>query len=120
MPGMAAAPYDLEIEQGTDYERELTITQEVEGSPPLDLTGCTFRAQIRPNQAADAGLLADLGPHLTVVDAPAGEALLLIPGAVSSGWAWRAGVWDLELVDSGGRSLRLLKGAVRVSPEVTR
>jgi hypothetical protein len=55
---MAAAVYDLVIEQGTDFERLLTLTQETEGDPPLDLTGCTFRAQIRPNHAADAGLLA--------------------------------------------------------------
>jgi hypothetical protein len=46
--------------------------------------------------------------------------VLHIPGTVSSGWVWRTGVWDLELVDSGGKPLRLLKGAVKVSPEVTR
>ncbi|MFI6634264.1 hypothetical protein ACIBI7_35745 [Nonomuraea fuscirosea] len=46
--------------------------------------------------------------------------LLHIPGATSAAWTWRVGVYDLELVDVGGRPLRLLQGAVRVTGEVTR
>lgn len=120
MRHMAAAVYDLLIEQGTDYQRLLTLTSRAEGRPPLDLTGSLVRAQIRANHAPDAGLLHDLADQLTITDPAAGKLQLRIPAAVSSAWMWRAGVWDLELVDAGGTPLRLLKGAVRVSPEVTR
>ncbi|MGW0486215.1 hypothetical protein [Nonomuraea sp. NPDC003214] len=118
---MAAAAYDLLIEQGTDYECRFILTQGVD-KEPIDLTGAQVRAQIRTNHSAAAPLLHDLAAagHLTITDAAAGIATMLIPGAVSAAWEWRVGVWDLELVDAGGRPLRLLRGAVRVSPEVTR
>ncbi|MET8006264.1 hypothetical protein [Nonomuraea glycinis] len=119
---MAAAPYDLLIEQGTDYDRVLTLHSQAEGRPPLDLTGCQVRAQIRPHHGPDAGLLHDLATAggLTITDPANGKVTLSIPGSVSALWAWRTAVWDLEVVDSGGKPLRLLKGAVRVDPEVTR
>ncbi|MET7335983.1 hypothetical protein [Nonomuraea sp. NPDC005650] len=117
---MAAAVYDLLIEQGTDYDRVLTLTDLTPDRRPLNLTGCQVRAHIRVNHAPGAALLHDLGPQLVITDAAAGKVRLSIPGPVSAGWGWRAGVYDLEIVDAGGKPLRLLKGAVKVSPEVTR
>ncbi|MFG1977047.1 hypothetical protein ACGFJC_47610 [Nonomuraea fuscirosea] len=117
---MAAAVFDLDIEQGTDYQAVLTLTDLTPDRQPVDLTGCQVRAQVRPNHAPGAGLLHDLAEQLAITDAAAGQIMLHIPGDVSSGWDWRVGVYDLEVVDAGGRPLRLLKGAVRVSPEVTR
>ncbi|MFI0418044.1 hypothetical protein [Spongiactinospora sp. 9N601] len=120
---MAAAPFDLIIEQGTDYETRLTLTHKpAPDAPavPVDLTGCSLRAQIRPHRGADAGLLYDLGGGLAITDPAAGHARLFIPGEDSAAWTWRTGVWDLELLDAGGRPRRLLQGTVRVDPEVTR
>ncbi|GAA3306122.1 hypothetical protein [Nonomuraea dietziae] len=90
--------------------------------PPLDLTGCTVRAHIRIHYGADAPLLYDLatGGGLAITDAAAGKVTLHIPATVSATWMWRVAVYDLELVDAGGHPLRLLRGAVRLSREVTR
>ncbi|MEU0568112.1 hypothetical protein ABZ297_22385 [Nonomuraea sp. NPDC005983] len=118
---MAAATYDLLIEQGTDYDRVLTVRSQASGHPPLDLTGCTVRAHVRAHHGADAPLLYDLATGgLAITDAAAGKVALHIPGETSAAWTWRIGVSDLELVDAGGRPLRLLAGAVRVTGEVTR
>ncbi|WP_327586960.1 hypothetical protein OHA25_08105 [Nonomuraea sp. NBC_00507] len=87
---MAAASYYLLIEQGTDYDRVLTLRSQAEGRPPLDLTGCTLRGHVRAHHGADALLLYDLatGGGLTVTDAAAGKATLRIPAATSTGWTW--------------------------------
>lgn len=122
LPGMAAATLDLEIEQGTDYIWLLTLTSPDNGGQPLNLTGCALRGQVRSHHGVDAGLLYDLaaGGGLTITAPQAGQARLSVPGEASAAWGWSAAVYDIELVDSGGRPLRLLKGAVRVDPEVTR
>ncbi|MFI6536666.1 hypothetical protein ACIBHY_29740 [Nonomuraea sp. NPDC050547] len=119
---MAAATYDLLIEQGTPYDRVLTLRSRAEGRPPLDLTGCSVRAQVRAHHGADAALLYDLatGGGLTITDPAAGKVALHVPAAISASWGWRVGVYDLELVAAGGQPLRLLQGTVRVTGEVTR
>lgn len=38
----------------------------------------------------------------------------------TSAYAWKNGVWDLELIAPDGTVTRLLEGGVSVSPEVTR
>ncbi|MEU4703322.1 hypothetical protein [Nonomuraea dietziae] len=120
---MAAATLDLLIEQGTDYELALTLASKAPDPGPLDLTGCQLRAHVRPHHGADAPLLYDLSTsngRIVITDAAGGQATLRIPGQESAGWEWRQAVYDLELVDAGGRQKRLLQGAVRVDPEVTR
>ncbi|MGA4995867.1 hypothetical protein [Nonomuraea bangladeshensis] len=119
---MAAATFDMLIEQGTDYDYVLTVRSQADGRPPLDLTGCTVRAHVRAHHGDDAPLLYDLatGGGLAITDPPGGKVTLHIPATTSAGWEWRVGVYDLELVDAGGRPLRLLAGAVRVTGEVTR
>ncbi|MFD9948826.1 hypothetical protein ACFWYW_46755 [Nonomuraea sp. NPDC059023] len=118
---MGAAHYDLLIEQGTHYERLLRLTSRESGAA-LDLTGCVLRAQVRVRHSAPDVLyeLTQANGRLVITDAAAGLAQLTIPAADSAAWPWRAGVYDVELVDAGGRPVRLMKGAVIVSPEVTR
>ncbi|MEU6712960.1 hypothetical protein ABZ897_15880 [Nonomuraea sp. NPDC046802] len=119
---MAAATFDMLIEQGIDYDYVLTVRSQAEGRPPLDLTGCTVRAHVRAHHGADALLLYDLatGGGLAITNPAAGKMALHIPAETSADWSWRVGVYDLELVSAGGQPLRLLRGAVRVVGEVTR
>ncbi|MBE1584370.1 hypothetical protein ACFPOI_30325 [Nonomuraea angiospora] len=37
---MAAATFDMLIEQGIDYDYVHTVRSQASGQPPLDLTGC--------------------------------------------------------------------------------
>lgn len=111
---MAALDYDLEIEQGATYR--LTIPVLDEDHRPLDVTGWSVRGQIRAHHGS-AHVLYDLAARL----ATAGPTVVLdIPGDDSVAWVWRTGVYDIELVDPGGGSVRLAQGRVVVSPEVTR
>lgn len=110
--------YNLQIFQGADFTRELSWAV---GNPPgpVDFTGCTARAQIRPSlqsktvlleMTTENGRLAlELG-KLTI-DLSAEDTASLPPADA---------VYDLELVYPSGRVVRLMSGKVCVSPEVTR
>uniref|UniRef100_UPI003F49255E hypothetical protein n=1 Tax=Streptosporangium sp. CA-235898 TaxID=3240073 RepID=UPI003F49255E len=120
---MAAGIWDWNIEQGSDFDPELTLTTQEDPPQPINLTGYTIRAQIRPNLSRDTAILYELtteNERLRILDGPAGKVSVYIPAEDSTLWTWTEGVYDLELVSPGGRPRRLLKGVVRVDPEVTR
>jgi hypothetical protein len=113
-PGKA----DLAIYQGDDYLLDATFTA---GGNPVNLTGHTFRAQIRPTTAdADSG-----GPPLatfvvTMVDAVAGHLRISLDHDTTEALPATSAKWDLEGADAGGRITTYLAGAVTVTQEVTR
>ena len=116
---MAAAFWKISVEQGATWRTVLTLT---DADGVIDLTGYTARMQIR--QEIDSptplySLSTDPGGGITI-DGPAGQITLTIDDETSTGWAWRYGVYDLELVSPGGDVDRLLKGEVDVDREVTR
>lgn len=107
----------LIVQQGTTWVRRWLITDPATGVP-RDLTEWTARAQIRAYIADTTTLFEFTGSGITC-DSNGYVTLTVTPGQ-SSAWAWRDGVYDLELVDPTGRVARIAQGAVRVSPEVTR
>lgn len=115
---MIAGDYNINIQQGATFERVLTVT-ESDGSI-LDLTGYTARMQIRPevdSEVVYANLTTENG--LIVVDSVAGTISLTINASTTSAMT-REGVYDLEIISSGGKIYKLLKGIVRIDHEVTR
>jgi hypothetical protein len=117
---MGAATHNIVIEQGATFE--LTATWTDEGSP-VDLTDVLARMQIRNRYSSpDAYVSVDsdtLGG--IAVDALTGVVSVEIPAVQTAALPGRLrGVYDLELLFPSGRVVRLLKGRVRVDPEVTK
>ncbi|MGW4223012.1 hypothetical protein ACWEG1_06095 [Streptomyces bauhiniae] len=110
--GMPAGVYNLSIEQGATLVRTITSNPE---DPAFTWAGWSPRAQIRTSTDADAELLLDLTPYLTV----SGQVIALMVPADVTQTLTRSGRWDLELVKDG-IVVRLLEGRVQLSPEVTR
>lgn len=87
---------------------------------PIDLTGYSVRMQVRESVTSPTPLLSlTIGDGITV-NAPAGEITLSVADDVTATWAWRYGLYDLEIESPAGDTTRLLKGEVEVSAEVTR
>lgn len=105
----------LVIEQGTTWEKRWRITDPDSGLP-RDLTEWSARGQIRADHSA-ADVLYEWTDITCDVD---GYVTISVTPTESSAWAWRDGVYDVELVDPTGRVTRIAQGAVRVSAEVTR
>ena len=109
---MPALEYDLAIEQGSTFRRSIPVLNDA--GTPINLDGWTARGQIRITYRDPMpAYQLDLTCSGTNVE-------LVVPAEDSSGWQWRHGVYDVELIDVDGVPTRLMQGNVTVSPEVTR
>lgn len=111
--------YDLTIYQGADFA--LRVKWKDSLGALVDLTGYTARMQIR-RSLRDAAIVASLTTENAriVLGGVAGTIDLSLLAATTAAVTVRAGVYDLELIDSTGIVTRLLQGAVEFSQEVTR
>ena len=118
-----AAIYDIAIDQGATFPLSVSVKSvAADGAKtPVDLTGYTARMQIR-RMVDDEDVLASLTTEngRISIDEENGKVTLNIPDATTAGFTFTRAVYDLEIVAPGGTVQRILRGAVRVSPEVTR
>lgn len=115
---MTALRRDLVIEQGASWNQAWRFT--VGGQPFVDASW-TVRAQARQRQDATEVLheWTSTGPSANASIDNQGTVVLTVEASTSSAWAWRYGVYDLE-VSKAGVTHRLVEGLVRVVGEVTR
>lgn len=113
---MTAAIENLTIEQGATFSRVVNVS---ESGVLKNLTGYLARAQIR-RTAGNASIVQAI--TCTLTDAVNGEITITISAADTAALTDTNGVWDMELDDQGGTPvvIRLLKGKVSISPNVTR
>lgn len=120
---MPAAYWKLRLDQGETWSLLLRLSNSASGetpAAPLNLTGFTVRMQIRESITSATPLLSlTVGDGITVTPLT-GEILIEVADDVIAAWAWRYALYDLEIESPSGRTTRLLKGEVEVSPEVTR
>jgi hypothetical protein len=130
---MSAGTYDFTVEQGSDFINTFvwkTQPGECCNDPdavlpppaPVDLTDYTLRMQIRPSPGSTTLYFeaTSTNGYLPKVTPEDGIFALTIPASISSQWSWRRGVYDIEMEHiPSGSVIRLLEGAVTVSPEVT-
>lgn len=119
---MSATKYPLFIEQGATFDKSLTYsTGTQKNAVPVDLTGCTARAQIRSDIDSETVLLELTTENGRIVlGGVTGEIRIVIDAVTTAGITWESGVYDLELVFANGFVKRLIAGSVSVSKEVTR
>lgn len=122
---MAAGVYNFEVEQGASKSFSVNLKDSL--GVAIDLTGYSGRGQIKI-KASDAVPLAELVVEVT--DPANGGVTVSLPAAALSGHVSIKGasysakvpaVYDVELyTDDDEDVIRLLNGAVQISPEVTR
>jgi hypothetical protein len=119
---MAAANYDILIEQGATFMLALRW-KDNEGTY-IDLTGYSARMTIRKSYPSNQVIIelssGGINPQIVFGD-QAGSINITIDDEITTEIkAFNRGVYDLELESDGGMVTRLLQGAVTFSPEVTR
>lgn len=117
---MPAAIFDIVIEQGAVYER-IFSWDDLSGNP-IDMTGWTARMQIRPELTSDT-VLSDLSTEnvgITLNYGTLGAIRIFISTRETNSFNWSAGVYDLEVYDPSFECYRILKGKVKIDPQVTR
>ena len=108
-----ATIYNLAIDQGTDLQTTVTVTDS--SGSARNLANTTGRAQLRRSYFSESNV------QFTVsIDNPAnGEVVLSLTNAQTANLKYGRYVYDLELVTSGNVE-RILEGIVTIYPEVTK
>ena len=112
-----AGSYNLEIEAGASFNRTLTWTS---NGTAVNLTGSSARMMVRTSYSDSNTTLSLITPSacLSISNATGGVISLALDAATTANLV--NGVYDLEVLFSGGAVRRLLSGTLTVSPEVTR
>lgn len=111
-----AGSYTVVIEQGATYDPVMTYKDSA--GNPINLTGYTFRGHVRKTVASTTVVL-DLATYVTLGGA-AGTITFNIPDTITAALTPGDYVYDMELESGSGVTRRILEGALRVTPEVTR
>jgi hypothetical protein len=114
---MTAGTYSLTIEQGATLR--LIVTYKDPTGAPIDLTGYSARCQIRRSVGGSILLNLTTQNGGIILGGSAGTITLLASASTTTPLTG-SGVYDLELVSSGGEVTRVLEGTVVISPNVTR
>jgi hypothetical protein len=104
--------FDLELYRGDTYTWQARLWDNAVDMTPIDLTGATAEAEIREKSAATP---------ITTLDC-----VITLPNMVdvtldADNWADvpAVAVWDLQLTMSDGTVRTVLRGDVKVTPDVT-
>lgn len=108
-----SATYNISIEQGADWQRDLFLTTATQGA--INISGRTFMSQIR--QYPSGSVATSI--NCTVVSAAGGQLRLSVTSAASLLVPTAGAKYDLFMVTSAGVSSRLLAGSVSVTPRIT-
>tara|TARA_B100000963_G_scaffold272573_1_gene240781 strand:+ start:239 stop:577 length:339 start_codon:yes stop_codon:yes gene_type:complete len=112
---MAAGKHNFTIEQGSTFNREITVQ---ENSQALNLTGYSARMQMRSTH--DSSTIALTFTAAVANPASQGKINLTAPATNTAAVEEGIYVYDLEIESSAGNVTRILEGQVTVTPEVTR
>jgi len=118
---MSAPNYDITIDQGSDWQLDLTIKNDSgSGATAADLTHTTFECKMRPRH--DLAPATDIA--VEILNATAG--LIRLSQGANTTASLRDGnqVYDLEMTLGDPlypqKTLRILEGTISVKPEATR
>lgn len=114
---MAAGYYDVVIEQGATFS--LSLTYKDSTGAAINLTGFTARSKFKPSFSGTAVASLTNVSGITLGGAAGTIVIVISASDTAAITAPSSGVYDLEIVSSGGVVTRLLEGKYTVTPEVT-
>lgn len=115
-----AGKYNIEIEQGTDWEQSFQY-KDSDGEV-INLTGYTARMQCRATKestSTEFSLTTENG-GITITGATGTILCSMTAAATAALSAGELGFYDLEIISGAGKVKRLVEGRVTVSREITR
>ena len=115
---MAAGVYNFTVDQGSTWKRSVIIKDSA--GAVLNLTGYTARMQVRRRIESTTVLIELTTTNGAITVTPTLGKLNFALSASQTATLSQSGVYDLEIVSSGGEVTRMLEGQFIVKPEVTR
>ena len=102
------------MDAGADFSTGITLYAD-NGITPLDLTGYTFKAQMRKSFASSTAYTFTC----TVSNPTVGQLILTMSNTVTNGIKAGRYLYDVEMVDATNYKTRPIEGVVIVSPQIT-
>lgn len=114
-----AGDKNLEIIIGDTFSKSLTIKDSSDN--PFDLTGYSFKAQIRKCKNSSSVILEFISPTtINITLASIGQIILTASAASTGALAEQNGVYDLYWTDPSGNVRTILEGSVQIIERVTK
>lgn len=116
-----AGNQNLTIPIGDTFSTALTFYSDEAKTQTIDVTGYTFKGQVRKCKNSSTVILEFVSP--TTVDmtlASVGKVILKASAAVTGALAEENAVWDFKWTDTSGNVLTLIKGSVSIIETVTK
>jgi hypothetical protein len=106
------ASYSLEFYRGDSFRRQFLLWADKDKTQPVDLTGATAAAELRPAPSAERwqSLTCSITGNVIDVSLPAADTAM-IPGS---------GYWDLQITYASGDVRTVVHGGVSVAGDITR
>jgi hypothetical protein len=122
---MAAPVYNTTVERGSTFQ--LTVTYKDASGTAVNLTGWTFRMQVRESQSAASTVLTSEGGSPTIAIDETNKATGVLIFSVTptnttaiSPSTLTTAYYDIEIQKtSTGEVRRILQGKLNISPEIT-
>jgi hypothetical protein len=122
---MAAPVYNTTVERGSTFQ--LTVTYKDASGTVVNLTGWTFRMQVRESQSAASTVLTSEGGSPTIAIDETNKATGVLIFSVTptnttaiSPSTLTTAYYDIEIQKtSTGEVRRILQGKLSISPEIT-
>lgn len=111
-----AAYVELYMDQGTTFRNTINLIDDTTNAY-IDINNYTIRSQMRRSYYS-ANATANL--VCTITDSANGEITMTLDAANTSNIKAGRYLFDLETVDRGGITVRVLEGIITVTPEITR
>ena len=115
-----AGPVHFEIPTYSEFGVTMTWYLTSAKTTTKDLSTYTAAMDIRRKQSDSAALIALTSGSGITLGGSAGTIVITLTDTQTAAVTPGPGVWDLELIDSGGSSLRLVEGTCEFTPSVTR
>jgi len=115
---MLAGTYKITCDQGATFERVITVRDSA--GALMNLTGYTARMQVRPEIESSTTLVELTTANGRITLGGVLGTITLSMNAATTAAITDEGVYDLEIISSGGAVHRVLKGRFVLNLEVTR
>jgi hypothetical protein len=112
------AQWDIETGQNETFTETFTWLQS-DQETPVNLTGFSGAMQVRAETTSDLLASFTTTNGSIALGGDAGTITLSAAPSVTAGWTFGAGLYDLQLTDSGGDVVTLIAGIFTVVPAVT-
>lgn len=119
---MVAANRELFVEQGATFTFTFRWLRETgdEQPAPVDITGYKARMQFREKQGSPVLIEATTeNGYIQILEPLEGRVRVYLPASETDKLTKSTCRYDLEMVDPPGDVYRVLKGAVKIDPNIT-